>query len=150
MTPQRAPPGAPQGVGCSEYCRTLDDSTRLRLLLLQVKAAFTACVPEFPWCLPSVALAASQRHENTSTSGRAACRAPSSSPHFPAPASAHAGSLCRASRKVACTFRSQEGRAFVRIYSSLCLRIHLKLPEHLLSTFVYAVDLILDLSYLIK
>lgn len=50
----------------------------------------------------------------------------------------------------ACTFRDWEERAFIRHCSSLHLKTHLKMPEHLLSTFVYAVDLIFDLSYLIK
>lgn len=50
----------------------------------------------------------------------------------------------------ACTFRDWEERAFIKHCSSLHLKTHLKMPEHLLSTFVYAVDLIFDLSYLIK
>jgi len=36
------------------------------------------------------------------------------------------------------------------IVASLHLKIHFKMPAHLLSTFMYAVDLICDLSYLIK
>lgn len=50
----------------------------------------------------------------------------------------------------ACTFRDWEERAFIMHCSSLHLKTHLKMPEHLVSTFVYAVDLIFDLSYLIK
>lgn len=52
-------------------------------------------------------------------------------------------------RRVACTVRYWKEWAFIRHCSSLHWKIHYKMPEHLLGTFVYAVD-IFDLSYLIK
>lgn len=49
----------------------------------------------------------------------------------------------------ACIFRNWEEHLLGTV-ASLHIKIHFKMPEHLLSTFVYAVDLIFDLSYLIK
>ena len=46
--------------------------------------------------------------------------------------------------------RNWEECIFIRHCHSLHLKIYFKMPENLLTTFVHAVDLIFDLSYLIK
>lgn len=143
--PAPPPEGGSRALGRGGGCMSLGDEDGASSIL-------TSRHP--PRACPAQPLASESSLHVSSPSTLAAGRA-AQTPPTPRPASPASGLLLPSffwglCTKFACTLGIWEARAVLRHRHSLRLSIHLEMPEHFLHAFVIAVDLVFDLSYLIK